>query len=379
MSIRDADDISGNENGNNDNNENTPVAKKLRSSPTDLIIKIGEEGYEFHCHSMIMAHHSDFIDAALASPMIESQNRIIEFRDITPRIWGVMMKLVESPPTKSGEMDDLIMAAKKLDQYQFVSGIAVCGKIVSTTFKEYSKMLQEDPFRLRKCMRKLIEYAIECDKIQLKYPKNAIADFFRRALTLPEEAGNHCSGLIFTEEYLKLLAPLIAQDNLVAGNRWTKEEIVCPLFPKHFLASLMKDYEEKRFGPICQRKPMIRAALRLDQSGAKRSILTVLNYKGNRHNGDSPYFLGTFYQREGIDLSPQLENTKLMVKKSQRGDWVIAARLNNGQNNQGNVERWQKIWRCPMSFNFAKYPPKGPWINVNDMAPIGTLSVSLED
>ena len=73
-----------------------PSPKKLKSvSDPDLKILIGDKFFgeeEVHYyHSVVMAHHSNYIDTMLASPMKESQSHEIHFPDIEPKTWKKMM------------------------------------------------------------------------------------------------------------------------------------------------------------------------------------------------------------------------------------------------------------------------------------------------
>lgn len=375
VSTRKASDISDND--NNNSNDHTPVAKRLKCSSTDLIIRIGgePEPYDYPCHAILMANHSDFIDATLASPMLESQTRIINLPDISPRIWGLMMKILDTPPTMTPiakNMDDLILAAEKFDQYQFVNGFAVCGTHVSLAFQAFSKMFQSEPLRIGQRMNKLIDYALQCDKIQLKESKKAIVTFFRRAVNLPSERGNHYGGLIFSKEQLQKLAPLIAEENLLNRQVWTKEEILCPLFPKHYLASTLKEYEEKRFGPLHKHKPMKLAILRLVQSSTKKYNIAALQ-KTTALPVMTPSFAGSPQQNDGAVWSDQLQNCRLVLRKTTEGNWVIAVSRN--RNNEANRNNWQILWISPMSINCVNVPPMKPWCKVDDGAPTGTLSI----
>ena len=48
------------------------------------------------------------------------------------------------------------------------------------------------------------------------------------------------------------MAPLIAKEGLI-GDRWTEEEILCPLFPKVYLSRLSNRNEECRLRVIQKR------------------------------------------------------------------------------------------------------------------------------
>ncbi|CAJ1965193.1 unnamed protein product [Cylindrotheca closterium] len=388
MPTRKADEITGNSPGGSDNknnihnhkdDENTPVAKKLKSSPTDMIIKLGAEKYEYHCHSIHMAMQSDFIDAALASPMRESVTKVIELPDVTPKIWGLMMKIIDSPHVANflgTTMGDVLLAAEKFDQYQFINGLACCAKQVSLGFHQLNKMFHTDRLKAELKINSAIRHAIQCDKMQLKQSMPSVVAFFRLALAMPKEGKSYSGGLSFKEEQLKLLAPLIAKEKLV-GDRWTEEEILCPLFPKHYLATLMKVYEDKTFGPMHQRKPMKQATLWLKKvTKTKKYKISVL--RNTNQSSATPSFIGSPQPHSSIEWgNDELPNAMIGLKKlSNGGNWVIAtARTVVGEN--GHHPHSQVLWRCPMSTNFVNFPPTKGWVKVDEDAPKGSLRIEL--
>lgn len=227
-----------------------PVAKRCRLAPHDLTIFIGKERYEYNCYGVCMAYKSDSIDDELVTTVPgANQMRTIELPDISPRIWGLMMQLDELDWSEAlnrvSKISDLTLVAEKFHRYGFSHGLFVSGMLISKVFKTFTKKLGSDPLFVTQRMAKLIELALFCNRIALKGSHDAIVPFFREALRWPQEGGKRCRGVIYRRKHLRLLAPLIAKEGLV-GDRWTNEEILCPLFPRVYLAELSKVNEESR-------------------------------------------------------------------------------------------------------------------------------------
>lgn len=375
MPTRKADEISKDLSSNDSNNDpNTPVAKRLKSSPTDLIIKVGEEKYEYHCHSIHMAIQSDFIDAALASPMRESVEKVIELPDIKPKIWGLMMKIIDSPHVANfvgTTMGEVILAAEKFDQYQFINGLACCAKQVSVGFHQLAKLFHSDRLKAELKMNSAIKHALECDKMHLKQSMPSIIAFFKLALAMPKEGKSYSGGLSFKEEQLKLLAPLIAKEKLV-GDRWTEEEILCPLFPKHYLSTFMKAYENNRFGPMHQRKPLNQATIWLKKANTKTKKYKIAVLQNTNSQSATPAFIGNSHQSSSLEWGNEGLHTAMVgLKKLPEGNWVIATPRTE------DPASFQVLWRCPMSTNFSNFPPAKGWVRVDNGAPKGSLRVEL--
>ena len=60
--------------------------KKLRSSPTDVVVVVGteENAKQYDCYGVVLAAASEVIDTMLASGMEESETRIVKLPDIEP-------------------------------------------------------------------------------------------------------------------------------------------------------------------------------------------------------------------------------------------------------------------------------------------------------
>lgn len=382
MTTRKADEINRNTNVNEDDNENTPIAKRLKSSPTDLIILVGEEEYEYHCHSIYMAIQSDFIDAALASPMQESQTNIIRIPDISPKIWGLMMKIVDSPHTllhlTKTTMGDILVAAEKFDKYQFVNGFASCAARVSAGFHKLAQVFNTDRAKAELKVTSMIKHALQCDKIGLDGAMPSILAFLKLALAIPQDGKSYFGGLIFTKEHIKQLAPLIAKGKLV-GDQWTEEEILCPLFPKLYLDTFMKTYIEKRFGPMHLRTPFKYAAVSVKKTKTKK--ITIAGFHNTNMPFNTPAFVGGI-QPSSLILNSNLVMAALSLRKIPNGNWIIAVLSREEEEEEEDEDGnrgMQVLWRCPMSQNFVNFPPRKGWVKVDANVPTGSLRVELEE
>ena len=368
MTTRKAEEISGN---GKDENENTPVAKKLKSSPTDLVLLIGEEKYEYHCHAVFMAAQSDFIDAALASPMRESQTNVIELLDITPKIWGLMMKIIDSPIALNKletTMGDILLAAEKFDKYQFANGVACCAAKVSSGFQGLAGALNSDRLRVDQKIKSAIKHALRCAEIGLDDAMPSVYAFFKLALAMPLTGKNYFGGLIFKEDQVKQLAPLIVKGRLL-GNKWTEEEILSPLFPKHYLNTATDTYEERRFGPKHQRPHLKVVGVWLKKS--KNQKFKVAHLTKESRISATPFFSGQRVQ-EGLSWGETLNISRLYLEKAGANNWFIGAQI-------GDQQEGIKLWKCPMSNHFKSYPPRKGWIKAHDSLPDGAIRVELEE
>jgi hypothetical protein len=342
----------------------SPVPKKLRSSEPDLLIKVGEkEQYDYKYHSAIMAGHSDYIDTMLASPMKESTTREIEMLDVTPRTWGLMMRVLDYPPSELAKFttitDDgdniLLDIACAYDKYQFTKGISLCDDVFASDFSKAKKMLVKKNLRGTN-LDSLLETAVVCDRLHLKKATTKANEFFRMALHLSPD-GDHFGALVFTQDQLKKLVPLIAQERLW-GDRWTAEEILCPLFPKHYIMTMLTEYERRRFGPLHQRVPSRWANLFLsnkpnsteDDYKQYKTFATLV--KDYCSEAQTPMFVGD-------DDDDELTNRQYFrLHKEENGNWTVAKVLLD--DDDAVVEVVGIFWESPMSHNCINFPPVFP-------------------
>ncbi|CAJ1953507.1 unnamed protein product [Cylindrotheca closterium] len=177
--------------------------------------------------------------------------RTIELPDKSPPIWGLMMQLDELPfgeaLNRVAKISDLLLVTENFHRYRFGHGL-----VVSKVFQTFTKMLLSDRLSVVQRIGKLIDLALMCDKIKLNGAKDSIVGFFRQALAWPQEEEKQYCGVIYRRKHVKLLVPLIATEGLICDRR-TKEEILCPLFPKDYVSKMLRRGEKCRLRVIEKR------------------------------------------------------------------------------------------------------------------------------
>mmetsp|Transcript_31458 Transcript_31458/g.51927 ORF Transcript_31458/g.51927 Transcript_31458/m.51927 type:complete len:378 (+) Transcript_31458:295-1428(+) len=120
-----------------DEEEAARPTKRLRSCDTDLTIVVGGEGSDknqqktYEYHSQIMAMHSRYVDAMLATPMKEKRSRTITFPEIDPSDWEQMMQYLQpvaSPPTTT---QAVLRVLPWYDKYEFQDGLRLCDAVLT--------------------------------------------------------------------------------------------------------------------------------------------------------------------------------------------------------------------------------------------------------
>lgn len=204
--------------------------KRLKCSEPDLKVIVGSEGAEktFLYHSIGMATCSDYIDALLASPMKESQTRVISFPDIEPDDWLKMIEFMEDPfRAKEMTIDSAVKFAPIYDKYGFHKGIDVCSRILISAL-DHSYLPHESR----------IEYFLLAEKLGMKYLRDAALNWFKERLSKMKDA------LDFSLADLRLLVPIIVKEkSLLHTVQATEEEVVSPLWPTLFRHQvLLREY-----------------------------------------------------------------------------------------------------------------------------------------
>lgn len=219
---------------NNNNEKEEPEAKRLRSSEPDLCIMVGADGdtKEYHYHSQVMASHSSYIDTTLATPMKESQSLRLNFPDITPVKWNLMMKYLDPLQARSLDMEHAMKLAPYYDKYSFTSGLRVCDDVLTGIFKSNcgkQNIVQHLNAKPNPDLDTLISIFLLANDANLQETMKHACEYFREVLTA------NCifryGRVIFTREQIQKLAPLIVEKKLLKSNYtggWTDEEIMNP-------------------------------------------------------------------------------------------------------------------------------------------------------
>lgn len=133
--------------------ESVPEAKRLRSCEPDLLVLVGsgDETKEYRYHSPIMASHSTYIDAMLATPMKESQSLMLKFPDISPELWECVVKYLDPVHARSLSIEMAMKLAPVYNQYSFDRGLKLCNQVLSDFFQrngEWGSELPKDALNL---------------------------------------------------------------------------------------------------------------------------------------------------------------------------------------------------------------------------------------
>jgi hypothetical protein len=218
-----------------------PKQKKLRSSEPDLLVTVGENEAkkEYRYHSQVMASHSNYIDAVLASPMKESRMLTLSFPDLTCDVWESMINFLEPAEARHLTVADAMKLAPLYDQYDFAGGRECCDHVI---FELFGKIMPGGKYSMKEKpgdLNLLIDAFILADKANLENAKKRAVQYFKEALASPYGFGH----LMFLESHIRKLAPLIAKEKLLFGV--TKDEILNPsacLFCCDVLLELMLDH-----------------------------------------------------------------------------------------------------------------------------------------
>ena len=112
-----------------------PETKKLRSCEPDLKVVIGtgadSTATRWH-HSATLATKSKYVDAMLATPMKEQEDRTLSFPEMEPQTWDDMMRFLDNPlAARHMTVEEAIKVAKYYDKYEFADGLTLCDHVLT--------------------------------------------------------------------------------------------------------------------------------------------------------------------------------------------------------------------------------------------------------
>ena len=104
-----------------------------------MVVGSGAEKKEFHCHGVILAAASPYIDAMLSSRMKEAETRHIEFPDKNPEGWTLVMKCMDPanatllPGNEESPLDESNVAelGPWFHELQIDNYLSVCDSILA--------------------------------------------------------------------------------------------------------------------------------------------------------------------------------------------------------------------------------------------------------
>jgi hypothetical protein len=344
-----------------------PARKRLKSSEPDLKITVGgnltatatatddddvdvnekKHAVEYWYHSIIMANHSNYIDAMLASPMKESKTYEISFPGIAPSTWEAMMKFLEGPiAVRLMTAKDVMEVAPVYDQYDFHQGRELCGHVLKEYFEDEEKILSDlDAF---------IDAILLADAVHLDEAKRVGRIWLMDAL---QETRILVGTTAFTTGHMKKLAPLIAKeeslfDVVKSSLRCveTKEDILSPLFPHLFVTTYSS----------LQASELLHTMIHLVKLSGSES-----NADGRfeRDCSDGPYYSERTGRLNGVEVY-----FNIVLYDS---GWAITGATDpeldaDGAEVEDSVVE-TILWQCPNSANLH-VPPRVGWKPVDKLA-----------
>jgi hypothetical protein len=316
-----------------------PPNKKLRSSEPDLVVVVGDEEKEYHCHSQVMATHSKVIDAMLATSMRESKTSRINFPDLTAEVWESMIDFLDPLAARQMAIQDALLVAGAYDKYDFCAGARCCDQVFFELFGTLMPDGHNDPKKKIHCtddLNELIDVFLLADVANLTQTKECAVEYFRGALN----SALNGEDTIFSENQIKKLAPLIAKENLLAGSSFTNDEILESLFPKLFIVS----------GVMFKTNQVVERAvvgLSLSATCFRRVIQFFAQHS-------CTMFRST-------DHVPRGDSSVFLIITRLTNDWVIYT-----EEVRDSASK-TILWTHPLSENMP-LPPKSGWVPVDTLA-----------
>ena len=278
-----------------------------------MIVGEGDTQKEYECHAAVLAMQSTFIDAMLASPMKESSDRVLRFPDLEPSTWEAMIKFLKPLEFVEMNTEHALTVVAAYDKYDFVTGRECCDVVFSRIFDgvKVNAKPQND-------LDSLIETYVLAHEKTLPKTREKARQYFGGCLQSSEQYGR----LMFSEDHITKLAPLMEKDSLV------KET-----FPKLFVDSASNCYLYKELeAAVCKIK--VSGKLHASIPGYGPWL-----FSRSRAGGDK-FCLRTM----GYNIS--IERT--------RDGWILRWEL-------GIRLQTQTWWKCPYSAHRKVLPPKEGW------------------
>jgi hypothetical protein len=348
----------------NDDATMKPESKRLRSSEPDLKILVGanDETVEYWYHSSVMAMHSNYIDAMLATPMQESKTLELSFPDLAPSTWDSMMKFLEAPMVRLMTAEDAMEVALEYDKYDFPKGCQVCDQVLRDYFQDENSILSN--------LTCFVNAVLLADAANLNEAKKVGVQWLCETFY---SCDSQTGRIIFTENHIRELVPLIIKEDRLfkivrsslKGILSRKEDLRSPLFPRALVMTHARFESSRMLGNEFTN-------IMLSGTGCKADGICARDYFGDYH-----------CNRRGLWAGVQVM-FRVELLRNKAGGWAIIGETlpeidEDGDENDENVVS-KTLWRCPNSHNLP-LPPQDGWIPVDELA-IGrqpTVSYRMDD
>ena len=271
--------------------------------------------------------------------MLESKSLEIRFPDIEPEVWLKIIALLEDP-TKARDItvQEAMQFSPIYDKYDFQKGCLLCSRVLTEYIEEKQPTLD---LNLR------VDIFLLADRLGLKQVYEACLEDFRQY-----------NKIMFTEDHLKKLAPLIAKErNLLDYMDSAKEDVLSPLWPRTFVLEQSLIAAEQALKLSI---PKIQILL----SGCGRDKILA------RHSNDDSIF-----RSNCLIKWPDIDNAvRFALLRRAGSDWGIYGERFPGRDEDGHRDLSAivtiPLWRAPNSANMP-LPPITGWQAVDELAAVG--------
>jgi len=289
----------------------------------------------FSHYSVILATHSDYVDAMLSSPMAENETRALSFPDIEPVVWQKMLYLLEDPSkARRASVKDAMQTVMLYDKYQFPKGKKLCSDIFVDYFEQLDMIERPD-------LETLVEVILLAEEANLE-------DCVRMAVaTLEEKLLSPELRILFTENQITKLLPLIGrEERLLSAVNATAEDLRFPAFARFLIQSFQlwqsRQNVQEAYSGVALVCPKIRNG---KEFVCPKSKVVVDVYMAP----------STVRWRS----SGAIAGVQFSVEREASRDWVVCG-------SEAGAEK-KPFWRCPQSGNMD-LPPRRGWERVDEAA-----------
>ena len=349
--------------------------KKIRCSEPDLKVIIGSEAEKAGgeggekddakhkgvvtkwYHTPSLAAKSKYVDALLTAPMKESESRTITFPDISPDTWDLMMKFVDDPiASRSMKPEDVVRVANFYDKYEFSDGRSLCDLVLA----EYFKSVKENtlsPGTVAPDVDFIVASVVLAEEANLVQALTVGMSFI--CIMLSRQVAP-IGRTMFSEEHLKLLAPLLLVDRTDAGGfeRNTKAylkrrySLESDTFPREFV---------KHCSDYLAHSTLYSFISRIRLSGATCDV-------DGDYAGRPPEFEADDGRK--VRFNGVLHSAHIELRTKKEG-WVINLKTIPPLDEDGEPDHDSIVetvaWKAPHSGNMVLPPSKG-WISAHPLA-----------
>jgi hypothetical protein len=125
-----------------------PPSKRLKSAEPDLAIICRFQGNEetIHCHSVIMASHSNYFDTLLSSGMQESVTKSVTLEDVDPAEFRLALDIAEDPHRAlTASAEEIMSVAPLYNRFEFGKALKLSQTILGKYLSGWTLQVDERP------------------------------------------------------------------------------------------------------------------------------------------------------------------------------------------------------------------------------------------